>query len=158
MLPIYSHNALCFLYYSILIIYCNCLLPCLFPSKQCFYGGNIWIGPPMHACVAQLLQPCLTLCDPMDCKPPVSSVHGIISARILEWVAISSSRGSFWLRDQTHVSCSSCIGKGTLYHWATWEASISLQCQLDYCQLNAKLNYWQLQCLTHSKCSLKIAQ
>ena len=39
-------------------------------------------------------QPCLTLCDPMDCSPPSSSVHGIFQARILEWVAISSSRGS----------------------------------------------------------------
>ena len=38
---------------------------------------------------------CLTLCDPMYCSPPGSSVHGILQARILEWVAIPSSRGSF---------------------------------------------------------------
>ena len=37
----------------------------------------------------QMLQSCLTLCDPMDCSPPDSSVHGILQARILEWVAIS---------------------------------------------------------------------
>ena len=42
----------------------------------------------------QSLQSCLTLWDPMDCSPPGSSVHGILQARILEWVAISSSRGS----------------------------------------------------------------
>ena len=42
----------------------------------------------------QLLQSCLTLCDPMDCSLPGSSVHGILQARILEWVAIPSSRGS----------------------------------------------------------------
>ena len=42
----------------------------------------------------QLLQSCLTLCDPMDCSLPGSSVHGILQARILEWVAISLSRGS----------------------------------------------------------------
>ena len=42
---------------------------------------------------AKLLQVCLTLCDPMDCSPPGSSVHGILLARILEWVALSSSRG-----------------------------------------------------------------
>ena len=42
---------------------------------------------------AKLLQVCLTLCDPMDCSPPGSSVHGILLARILEWVAMSSSRG-----------------------------------------------------------------
>ena len=44
---------------------------------------------------AQLLQSCLTLCDPMDYSLPGSSVHGIFQARILEWVAISSSRGVF---------------------------------------------------------------
>ena len=41
-----------------------------------------------------LLQSCLTLCDPMDCSPPGSSVHGILQARILEWVAISLSKRS----------------------------------------------------------------
>ena len=44
------------------------------------------------------------LCDPMDCSPPGSSVHGIFQARILEWVAIYSSRGASWLRNRTHVS------------------------------------------------------
>ena len=44
---------------------------------------------------AKLLQSCLTLCDPIDCSPPGSSVHGILQARILEWVAISYCRGSF---------------------------------------------------------------
>ena len=48
---------------------------------------------------------CLTLCDPMDHSLPVSSVHGILQARILEWVAIAFSRGSSWPRDQTQVSC-----------------------------------------------------
>ena len=46
-----------------------------------------------------------TLCDPMDCSPPGSSVYGILQARILEWVAISFSRESFWPRDWTPVSC-----------------------------------------------------
>ena len=50
-------------------------------------------------------QSCLTLCNPTDCSPPGSSVHGILQARILEWVAISFSRGSSQLRDQTQVSC-----------------------------------------------------
>ena len=48
---------------------------------------------------------CPTLCDPMDCSPPGSSVHGILQARILEWVAMSSSRGSSHARDRTQVSC-----------------------------------------------------
>ena len=48
---------------------------------------------------------CLTLSDRMDCSPPGSSVHGIFQARILEWVTISSSRGSSQPRDRTQVSC-----------------------------------------------------
>ena len=51
-----------------------------------------------------LAQLCLTLCDPMDCSPPVSFVHGIHKARILEWVAIPLSRGSSRPRDQTWLS------------------------------------------------------
>ena len=58
---------------------------------------------------AQLLQSWPTLWDPMDCNPPGSSVHGILQARILEWVAMSSSRGSSWCRDWICDSCSSFI-------------------------------------------------
>ena len=65
---------------------------------------------------AGITQSCLTLCDPADCSPPGSSVHRILQARILEWVAISFSRGSSRPRDRTHVSCVSCIGRQVLYH------------------------------------------
>ena len=58
----------------------------------------------------------------MDCRPPGSSVHIIFQARILEWGAISSSRGSSQPRDWTYISYISCIGLQILYHWATWEA------------------------------------
>ena len=68
---------------------------------------------PIHSepvCVhARLLHSCPTLCDPMGCSPPFSSVCGILQARILEWVAISSSRGSSEPWDRTCVSCVSCI-------------------------------------------------
>ena len=50
-------------------------------------------------------QSSLTLCNPLDCSPPGSSVHGILQTRILEWVTISFSRGSSWPRDWTRVSC-----------------------------------------------------
>jgi len=50
----------------------------------------------------------------MDCSPPGSSVHGILQARILVWVAMPSSRVSSRPRDQTHVSCGSCIAGGFL--------------------------------------------
>ena len=53
---------------------------------------------------SEVTQSCPTLCDPMDCSPPGSSVHGILQARILEWVAISFSRGSSQPRNRTQVS------------------------------------------------------
>ena len=62
---------------------------------------------------AKSLQSCPTLCDPMDCSLPGSSVHAIIQARILEWVAISFSRES----SQPCVSYVSCIGRWVLYHY-----------------------------------------
>ena len=61
----------------------------------------------------------LTQSHPTLCSPPWtrgSSVHGILQARILEWVAISSSRGSSQTRNRTHVSYISCIGRQILYH------------------------------------------
>ena len=51
--------------------------------------------------VVLVAQSCLTLCDPMDCSLPGSSVYGILQARILEWIAIPFSRGSSRPRDQT---------------------------------------------------------
>ena len=67
-------------------------------------------------------QSCLTLCGPKDHSLPGSSVHGIFPAWILEWVAISYSRGSPQFRDWTHISYISCIGRWILYHCSTWEA------------------------------------
>ena len=72
-----------------------------------------WLG--------SVTQSWMTLCDPMDCSLPGSSVHGISQARTLEWVAVSYSRGSSWPRDQI---CVSCIGRQILHHWATREALI----------------------------------
>ena len=67
-------------------------------------------------CCAKRPQLCPTLCNSTDCNPPGSFVHGIRRARILDWVAVPSSRGSSWLRDQTCVSYVSCTGRWTLYH------------------------------------------
>ena len=57
-------------------------------------------------------QSCLTLCNSTECSPPGSFVHGIFQARLLEWVAMPSSRGSSPSRDGTSVSCISCIARG----------------------------------------------
>ena len=64
-------------------------------------------------------QSCPTLCDCMNCSPPGSSVHGILQARILEWVNIPFSRGSSWPGKQTRVSC---IAGEFFIIWATREA------------------------------------
>ena len=70
--------------------------------------------------VSQVAQLCPYLCDPMGCSPPGSSVHGILQARILEWAAISFSRGSSWPRDWTQVSRI----RGRRFNlWATREAA-----------------------------------
>ena len=71
------------------------------------YGGGL------------VTQSCPTLCDPMHCSWPGFSVHGILQARILEWVATSFSRGSSWPRDRTQVSCAA--GR-FVTNWATREA------------------------------------
>ena len=69
---------------------------------------------------SEVAQSCPTLRDPMDCSLPGSSVHGILQARVLEWVAISFSRGSSWPRDRTWVSR---IPGRCFNLWATREAS-----------------------------------
>ena len=71
-----------------------------------------------------------TLHSAMDCSTPGSSVLAIFQARILEWVAISSSKGSSWPRHQTHISNISCFGRHILYHWVTWENPSELVAQI----------------------------
>ena len=79
---------------------------------------------------------CLTLWDHMDCSPPGFSVHGILQARVLEWVAMPSSRESSWPRDQTHVLYISCIGRQVLYHLVppVWKRP-------TFCGLWYRINY-----------------
>ena len=74
------------------------------------------------------------LWDPMDCSPPGSSVHGILQARILEQVAISSSRGSSRPRDWAHVSCVSCIAGIFFTHWVIREVdTIAMLYKVNTC-------------------------
>ena len=70
----------------------------------------------------EVAQSCLTLCDPMGCSLPGFSIHGILRARILEWVTISFSRGSSTSRDWTRVSC---IGGRRFTLWASREALVT---------------------------------
>ena len=78
------------------------------------------------SCCCLVAQSCPTLCNPMDCSPPDSSVHGVFQARILEWVVISFSRGSSQPKDRIWVFYVSSIGMQVLYHSATREAHITL--------------------------------
>ena len=67
-------------------------------------GGGVRERAFLSICCCLVTESCLTLCNLMDCNPPHSSVHGIFQARILGWIAISSSRESFRPRDGTQVS------------------------------------------------------
>ena len=92
---------------------CVCTHTCIL--FQMFFYHNIWLWfrknwvtdilwkNILTLCVS-VVQLCPTLCDPVDCSPPGSSMHGILQARILEWVAMPSSRGSSPPKDQTSVS------------------------------------------------------
>ena len=86
--------------------------PCsLYPDheSECYQNWRSLCVPSRHrACPrrseSEVARSCPTLCDPMDCSPPGSSVHGILQARVLEWGAIAFSRGSSWPRDRIWVS------------------------------------------------------
>ena len=88
--------------------------------KHQFFGTQSSLWSNCHICIrllkkpsccAKSLQSCPLLCDPMDCSPPGSSVHRLLQASILEWVAMPSSRGSSQPRDCTRFSYVSCIGR-----------------------------------------------
>ena len=98
-------------------VFASYILRCLisiFPRTFYFrlkynFFPHWWMG-------AKSLHSCMTLCDPMDCSLPGSSVHRILQERILEWVAMPSSRGTSTPREWTCISSVSCIGKHVLYH------------------------------------------
>ena len=95
---------------------------------------------------AKSLQSCPTLCDPMDYSTPGSSVHGILQARILEWVAMPSSRGSSPPRHWTRVSYVFCIAGGFFTMSTTWEA----QCKVTQPLWTIVLRFKDAVCWTHS--------
>ena len=110
-------------------------LPCSFSNPSCWFLIS-YLNPvcwntsevsleqsflylyTLRVCVSQS---CPTLCDPMDCSPPHSSIHRILQARILEWVAIPFCKGSSQPRDWTWVSC---IAGRFFTVWATREAPL----------------------------------
>ena len=79
-----------------------------------YQSPHAWGSFPGQVCFKSL-QSCLTFCHPVDCSLPGSSVHGILQARILKWVAMSSSRECSQPRDQTCISSVSRISRRVLY-------------------------------------------
>ena len=78
------------------------------------FHGRVFLLP--WSCCCLVAESCLSLCDPMDCSQPGTSVHGTSQAGLLKWVAIPFSRGFSWSRYQT---CISCTGRWIIYHCIT---------------------------------------
>ena len=97
--------------HSVCVCVCVCMCVCVYVCVcmcVCVY---------VCVCVCVYAQLCPALCKPTDCSPPGSSVHGILRARILEWVAVSPSRRSSQPRDRTRISY--------LLHWQTHSLPLS---------------------------------
>ena len=93
--------------------------PCSDSKKKGKTGGpeqSLWVK-------VLVVESCLALCDPMDCSPPGFSFRGILHARILEWVAMPSSRGSSQTRDRSCLGslASPALAGGFFTSWATRE-------------------------------------
>ena len=87
---------------------------CKIPFTQLLCAQHWILYMTLRVCCAKSLQSCPTLCNPVDCSLPGFSIHGILQARILEWVTISFFRWSLWPRDRTQVSC--IVGR----HFTIW--------------------------------------
>jgi len=110
----YLFTFVCFWYLCQRWVDCRCVD--LFLGSLLVYMSVFYVS----ACVL-VTQSCPTLCDPLDCSPPGFSVHGILQARILEWVTIPFARGSSQPRDWTWVSY---IVRGFFTIWAIREAGL----------------------------------
>ena len=115
-----------------------------------FIQGGKW---KVKVLVAQL---CPTLGNAIDCSFPGSSFHGILQVRILEWVAMPSSRGSSWSRDWTHIPPVSWIGSWILYHWATWETPNKIWYYINYCFTSCDLVGLLVNFVRHTKKALEV--
>ena len=122
-----------------------------YSTSSCFFSliFKMRIKAVLNFCSeSEVAQSCPTLCDPMDCSLPGSSVHGIFQAIVLEWIAISFSMGSSRPRDRTRVSC--IVGR-LFTIWATKVLVISfwfsvkyfggIYSQLQRISKNLKLNW-----------------
>ena len=93
-------------------------------TRKCQFSSHSQRRAMPNNVQSEVTQSCLTLCDPMDCSLSGSSIHGIFQARVLEWIAISFSRGSSRPRNRTRVSR---IAGRCFTVWATREAKTTAQ-------------------------------
>ena len=117
-------------------------------DTTCMTSDKYWASLNLSLKVKVLVaQSCPTLCDPMDCSPPGSSVHEIFQARILEWVTISFCRGSSQPRDRTQVSCTT----GRFFtDWATREAPAMPETQEMWVRSLGQKDALEKEMATHS--------
>ena len=146
---------------------CHALLQGIFPTHDwtqvfCTAGGffTVWAATrkaPIYILKwSEVTQSCPTLCDPMNCSLPSSLVHGIFQARVLEWVAMSVSRGSSRPRNRTRVSCN--VGRRFTVQVTCCSlivpVCLKLPCCFQFCyssiwlhlvlsNLNHNVNHWQ---------------
>ena len=114
----------------------TCIAQWLSYTYTCIYSLLDFF--PVCCCCCFVAKLCLTLCDPMDCSPPGSSVHGIHQVTLLEWVAIPLSRGSSWPRDQTQVFC--------ITVWAIYTPSFLLS-HKKFCTVSKNVEKQACQCI-----------
>ena len=103
-----------------------------------------WVHGERKGKESEVAQSYLTLCDPLDCSPPGSSLHAILQARVLEWVANSFSRVSSWPRDRTWVS----LIKGRRFNlWAAREAQMVKLWYIRIVEYYSEIrtNYWYIE-------------
>ena len=110
-------------------------------------AGPCGLSEKVHICVCSFTHSCLTLYDSMDCSLPGSSVHGILQARILEWVAMPSSRGSSQPKD------GNCIGTQVLYHFTTWEGPVRRVVAVQCCSVFSSVHCCSVALLCPTLCN-----
>ena len=107
----------------------------------------------IYVCVL-VAQSSPTFCDPVDCSPPGSSVHGILQERILEWTAIPFSRGSSQPRDQTQVSC---IAGRLFTIWATGKSCIAFMATFNSYSFMKQNYYYNSTEMKENKYGIKLS-
>ena len=121
----HSKGSVCVLENVSVLVEPNCLH--LHPDHIKHISNKVQ-AKPVVGCVYMCVCSVTSLCSPVDCSRPGTSVHGILHTGVLECLAISFPRGSSWPRNWTHVSCISCIGRRVLYHCTTWPVFLESPC------------------------------